>query len=71
MECLHNSISLIKGYPSCINCGTDFKNGELAKIRKERESNCNHLRLEHGYASRPPKSKCLDCGGYFDSRSLT
>lgn len=48
MECYHNAISLTKGYPQCLDCGKEFRNGELGRIRKEREDKCNHPRLEHG-----------------------
>lgn len=66
MNCMHTSISLTKRFPHCLDCGTDFKNGELAKIRKEREEKCSHSRLEYGYASNPPKAFCPDCKGYFN-----
>lgn len=71
MECRHNSISLTEGFPHCLNCGLDFKNGELGKLRKERESKCSHKKLEDGwYASNPPMKRCIDCGGYFKADEL-
>jgi hypothetical protein len=65
MECRHNVISFVKGFPHCLDCGRNFKNGELAKIRKQIESECNHSNLDYGYASNPPCAFCPDCGGYF------
>lgn len=65
MECRHSSISLVNEFPQCLVCGMDFKNGELGKLRRERENNCKHPNLRHGYASNPPKAYCSDCGGYF------
>lgn len=71
MECRHNRISFTKGFPHCLDCRTDFKNGELGKINKRREENCNHNNLENGwYASNPPMKRCLDCGGYFKQSEL-
>ncbi|MDX5853650.1 hypothetical protein SIM22_05970 [Bacillus cereus group sp. BfR-BA-01363] len=70
MECYHNAISLAKGYPQCLDCGKEFRNGELGRIRKEREDKCNHSRLDHGYASNPPTSWCPDCGGYFSDLEI-
>lgn len=66
MDCWHNRVSFTKGFPHCLDCGEDFKNGELAKIHKERERNCNHPNLEHGYASNPPKAWCPDCHNYIN-----
>ena len=65
--CSHNSIAVKKDYLLCITCKQEFRNGELGAMRKERESKCEHKRLEHGYASNPPKSKCVDCGAFFKS----
>jgi DNA-directed RNA polymerase subunit RPC12/RpoP len=70
MECSHYPIAVRKGYLQCMDCQQEFHNGELAKIRKERENKCSHTRLEHGYASNPPQSRCLDCGKFFKTHLL-
>lgn len=69
-NCQHGRISLLKGYPACMDCGGEFKNGELAKMRNQRMVKCSHEKLEHGYATNPPQSKCLDCGEFFTQREL-
>jgi DNA-directed RNA polymerase subunit RPC12/RpoP len=55
----------MKDYLLCIKCGEEFRNGELSVLRNKIEANCSHSNLEHGYASNPPKSKCIDCGKFF------
>lgn len=64
VQCWHNSISLTKGHPHCLDCGRDFKNGELGKILKERKRLCDHPNMERGYASNPPMTWCPDCHNY-------
>ncbi|MDQ0254912.1 NTP pyrophosphatase (non-canonical NTP hydrolase) [Evansella vedderi] len=41
---------------------------KLEKLLKQKK--CQHKRLEHGYASNPPCSRCLDCGSYFTKKQL-
>jgi hypothetical protein len=65
MECMHTAIDFTKENPICLNCGKEFANGELGRMRKEIRDKCNHSRLDYGYASNPPKAYCPDCGSYF------